>query len=279
MKKTFQKFLPRAIGAKINTISLYDKKKASKIAFNIFCTPRAGKVSEEQEAYLKGAKSIKLKTSKNELQSYHWPGKGKKVLLIHGWESNTYRWHLLIKDLKERDYDIYAIDAPAHGHSKGNILYVTLYAEAIQSAVQAFKPEMIVAHSIGSLATIFHNFHYKNTDLSKIVLLGPASELSEIMSDYQKILRLNERTMKALEKLVVKRFGFNFKDFSGAAFAKAIKTPTLLIHDKFDRITPIEASRAIHKNITNSKLIETEGFGHSLYQQEVRDEILKFIEH
>ncbi len=278
MKKTFQKFLPRAIGAKINAVSLYDRKKAAKQAFYIFCTPRAGRVSEEQDSYLHPAKSLILENDKNKIQCYHWPGTGKKLLLIHGWESNTYRWHLLIEELQAKQYDIYAIDAPAHGHTSGRILYVPLYAAAIESAVKKFQPEVIIAHSIGGLATIFHTYHYCPKILKKLALLGSASELSEIMRDYKKILRLNNRTMNALEQLVIKRFGFNFKDFSGAAFAKAIQIPTLLVHDKYDRITPVEASRAIHKSIEGSTLIETEGFGHSLHQKEVREEVLRFIE-
>lgn len=279
MKKVFQKLLPKLIGTKLNVTSLFNSKKAALQAFIIFCAPRRGKVLPEQEAYLNDAKLEVLKHEERTLQSYRWKGTGKKVLLIHGWESNTHRWHLLITELREKGYDIYAIDAPAHGNSSGKILNVPRYAAAIETAVKAYNPEMIIGHSIGALATIFYQHTYDSPEyLKKLVLLGAASELNDIMQDYKNILGLNTRMMKALEDLVIDRFGYNFKSFSGAAFAKSIQIPTLLIHDKLDKITPVEASRSIHKNIPTSTYIETEGFGHSLYQDSVRTSILKFIE-
>ncbi len=271
--------LPKLLGTKLNITSLFNSKKAALQAFIIFCSPRRGKVLSEQEAYLNDAKLDVLQHENRTLQSYNWKGTGKKVLLIHGWESNTHRWHLLITELRQKGYDIYAIDAPAHGNSSGKILNVPRYAAAIETAVKAYAPEMIIGHSIGALATIFHQHTYNSSkSLKKLVLLGAASELYDIMQDYKGILGLNHRVMNGLEKFIIDRFGYNFKDFSGASFAKSIKLPTLLIHDKLDKITPVEASRSIHKNIPTSTYIETEGFGHSLYQDEVRAAVLKFIE-
>lgn len=278
MKKIFQKLLPKILGTKLNITSYFNSKKAALEAFIIFCAPRGGKVLPEQEVYLNNAKLEILEHEERTLQSYHWEGTGKKVLLIHGWESNTHRWHLLIKELQQKNYNIYAIDAPAHGNSSGRVLNVPRYAAAIETAVKAYNPEIIISHSIGALATIFHQHTYNlSNGLKKLVLLGAPSELNDIMQDYKKILGLNSRMMKALEVLVIDRFGYNFKEFSGAAFAKAIKIPTLIIHDKLDKITPVNASRSIHKNIPTSTYIETEGFGHSLYQDDVRTAVLKFI--
>ncbi len=278
MKKQLQKFIPKAIGAKINLTAIVNPRRAAQAAFAIFCTPRDGKVREEQKEYLTDAQHTILTSGETNIQSYRWRGNGKKILLIHGWESNTYRWHLLITELKKKNYDIYAIDAPGHGKSSGHILNVPLYAKAIEVATNAFKPEIIIGHSIGGLATVFHQYKYKPQHYKKVVILGSASELDEIMQDYKRILGLKHSVMKALEALTLENFGFDFKGFSGAAFAKSLTTPALIIHDKFDKITPVSASRGIHANWAGSTYIETEGFGHSLYQEEVRSEILKFIE-
>lgn len=277
MKKTLQRFIPKLIGAKINALSIANPKAAAQQAFNIFCTPRKGKPYGEQVAYLENAAYERFPSGSCELQAYHWEGTGKKVLLIHGWESNTHRWFKLVEELQQENYDIYAIDAPAHGNSKGTLLNVPRYAKAIEEAVQRYQPDHIIGHSIGGLATVFHQYTYKPTQFTSAVILGSASELSEIMIDYRAILGLNNRTMKSLEQLVKELFGFDFKGFSGAAFAKELTLPALIIHDKFDKITPVSASQNIHKNWKGSTYIETEGFGHSLYQEEVRSEIIKFL--
>jgi len=277
LKKSLQRLIPKLIGAKINSISIASPAMAAQQAFNIFCTPRKGKPYGEQISYLEKPKFEKLISGSCELQSYHWKGTGKKILLIHGWESNTYRWFRLIEDLQKENYDIYAIDAPAHGYSTGKLLNVPRYAQAIEIAINAYNPDHIIGHSIGGLATVFHQFHYKPKTLTSAIILGSASELGEIMQDYKAILGLNKRTMKALERLVLELFGFDFKGFSGASFAKALSLPALIIHDKYDKITPVSASQNIHKNWKNSTYIETEGYGHSLYQEEVRNHILAFL--
>lgn len=277
MKKSIQQFIPKLIGAKINAVSLANPRIAAEQAFSIFCTPRAGRIKEEMKTLLDPAKHSTFISDGAEIQTYHWNGTGKKILLIHGWESNTHRWHLMITALQKENFDIYAIDAPGHGYSTGTIFNIPRYAAALEMAYQKFNPDLILGHSVGGLATIFHQHIFPNSLFSGIVLLAPPSDLEVIMTDYKRILSLNERTMTALEHMVIERFGYNFKEFSGAAFAKAFTTPSLIIHDKYDLITPVAASRTISQNWKKSTYFETEGFGHSLYQEEVRDKVIAFL--
>lgn len=277
MKNSLKRVLPKLIGAKINCTSILQPKKAAKEAFNIFCTPRSGKIKDFMVPYLNTAEQKILDPNGLAIQSYRWKGTHTKILLVHGWESNTHRWHLLIPELQEEDFDIYAIDAPAQGGSSGKILNVPGYASAIELAYQTYKPDIIIAHSIGGLSTIFHQHTYPDSQLEAAIILGSASELSEIMDDYQKILGLNQKIMNYLEILVKTRFGYDFEEFSGASFAKSLSSPALIIHDTYDKITPVSASRGIHNNWKGSEYIETEGFGHSLYQEEVRKYIITFL--
>ena len=272
-----KKLLPKLIGKYINTLSLFSKRRAAEKAFDIFCTVRRGRIKEDQKEFLFPAKDTQLVVDGNPVQTYHWYGTGAKVLLIHGWESNTHRWWKLIADLQQLDYDIYAFDAPAHGASSGTLLNVPLYTKALEAVTSHYKPDYHIAHSIGGLTAIYHYHTHKPKHVSKMVTLGAASELSEIMVDYQHILGLSNKVMHALEHHLERNYGFTFKQFSGAAFAKSITVPGLIIHDKDDTITPVAASRAIHNNWKNSNYIETTGLGHSLYQDEIRQAILKFL--
>jgi pimeloyl-ACP methyl ester carboxylesterase len=279
LKKLLQKILPKAIGAQINVTALWSKKSAAKKAFLIFCMPRKGRSTPEQLAYLNSATQEEIAIDKKvSVQTYHWKGKGKTVLLVHGWESNAHRWWKLIDVLLQRDYNIIAFDAPGHGSSKGRLLNVPLYTKCLEHITQRFKPEIHIGHSIGGLTNIYHFHTYAPAHLKKMVVLGAPSELSEIMSDYQKILGMTDRVMRALDLHIQEQFGFPIASFSGAAFAKAITIPGLIIHDKHDTIAPVTASRTFHKNWPKSNYIETEGLGHSLYQDEVRTAIIDFID-
>lgn len=278
MKKILQKILPKVIGTQINLLSFWNKEAAAKKAFLIFSLPRAGRTNPEQQEYLNSSHQEKISIDKKlTVQTYRWEGKGKTVLLIHGWESNAHRWWKLIDQLRERDYNIIAFDAPAHGSSSGRIFNVPLYTKSLEVITQHFKPEIHIGHSLGGMTNIYHFHKHSPEHIQKMVVLGAPSELSEIMTDYQNLLGMSDRVMHSLDVYIHERYGFTFDTFSGSAFAKAITVPGLIIHDKLDSIAPVSSSRAFHKNWKKSTYIETEGFGHSLYQDEVRQAIIDFI--
>ena len=277
MKKTINKYLPKVIGIQLNGLHLVRPKKAVKKAFSLFCIPRRGKVKPEQMDFLNNAKHEIVEAENLALQTYNWKNTGKTILLIHGWESNTFRWMSLIEKLKAENYNIIAFDAPAHGNSTGNHLHVPLYTKCVEAIVKRYSPDYVIGHSIGGMTTVFHQYSFPNPAIKKLVLLGPPSEITEIMDDYQKILNFKPRVMRDLDVYFKELLGYNFHEFSIAKFAGSIKQPGLIIHDTFDKIAPVSASKSIHKNYKNSKFIETEGAGHSLNNDYIHGEIIQFL--
>lgn len=277
MKKTMQKFLPKLVGFKLNSLFLLHPEAATSQVFQLLCMPRRGKIKPEQEAFLNSAKNGKVTVEDTSLQTYFWKGKKETILLLHGWESNTFRWKELIEKLQAEDYTIVAFDAPAHGDSDGKLFNVPLYSKCVDKLIEKNRPTHIIGHSVGALTMIYQQHLSPTTGLKKMVLLGPPSELSLIMKDFQKILHLTPRFMLAVEKLFHTKFGFTFEEFSAAEFSKTLKQQGLLIHDIYDKIAPVSASKTIHANWANSKLILTEGAGHSLNNDAIHTEILQFL--
>ena len=258
---------------------MWSKQVAAKKAFLVFCTPRGGGIKPHQHDALNAVKDQRVEIEENlTIQTYHWMGSGPTILLIHGWESNSHRWLDLVTRLQKSDYNVVAFDAPAHGNSTGKILNVPVYAQAAQVVSEIYKPSIHIGHSIGGLTTIYHYYKHQPIHVKKLVILGSPSGLSVIMKDYQRLLGMKNAVMNGLDSLIKTRFGFNIDEFSGFTFAKAISIPGLIIHDKYDQITPVESGRGIHENWENSIYIETSGLGHSLYQEKVREHILKFID-
>ena len=278
MNKVLFQFIARSYGAYFNGLALFSGRKAAEKAFTLFCTPRKGKVLPIQEGYLKAAEHEVLKTKDQELQIYRWAGQGETVLLLHGWESNSFRWRNLIGYLKTKDYNILAFDAPAHGKSSGSIFNVPLYAACTEEVVKKYKPKYVVAHSVGGMAAIYQQYRYKSNGVEKLVTIGSPSDLPEIMDQYQKTLKFNKRVWNALDSYFDEKFGFRIMEFSTHSFAPKLKPQGLLIHDEFDQVAPFHASERVHKNWPNSRLIKTKGLGHSLHQEEVNLEIIDFLE-
>lgn len=277
MKKLITKILPLAYGQYFNLYVLFAPQKTANKAFNLFCTVRKGRVLPQQEAYLDQAKNEIELAAGHKLQSYHWPGKKDTVLLVHGWESNTFRWRNLINKLKDADFNIIAFDAPSHGHSTGKILYVPLYEEALQHMIKKYDPKYLIGHSVGGMTLMYNEYKNPNPKVEKMVTIGAPSEFHEIMEHYQYLLKFNDRVMKALDNYILKRFGFKIHDFSASKFALSNTKKGLLFHDKLDAIAPYHASEKVNANWKDSTLISTEGLGHSMHQEDVNNQIISFL--
>lgn len=278
MKKLLNKFMPLAYGQYYNAYSLIAPKKAADSAFHLFCTVRKGRVLPQQADYLETAKHHVEEVAGHRVQSYHWPGKKETVLLVHGWESNTFRWRNLIKKLREADFNIFAFDAPAHGHSSGKHLYVPLYEEVVDHMVKKYRPEHLIGHSVGGMTILYNQYKNPCPKVQKMVTIGSPSEFHEIMAHFQDILKFNDRFMQLLDDYVLDRFGFRIHEFSTSRFAKSINKKGLLFHDRLDAITPYHASVQVNASWQGSQLVSTEGLGHSMHQDDVNDQIITFLE-
>ena len=278
MKKLLGKVIPLGIGQYYNAYSIINPKKTAEKAFHTFSTVRKGKVRPEQAQFLDGSKLAIEEVAGHKIQSYHWPGNKETVLLVHGWESNTYRWRNLIKKLREADFNIIAFDAPSHGYSSGKHLYVPLYEEVVNYMVKKYNPKHLIGHSMGGMTIIYNQYKNPNDTVEKMVTIGAPSKIQDFLDQYRDLLKLNNKVMKYLDNYILERFGFKIDEFSTAEFARSISKKGLLFHDKLDKITPYNASVMVHKNWNDSRLISTEGLGHSMHQDNVNDQIISFLE-
>ena len=276
-RSSFRQFYIRSLGSYLNLLVLLHPRLAARTAFTIFCKVRKGRVKPLQRAYLESAKNAVESVSGHSVQTYSWPGTGPAVLLVHGWESNTFRWRNLIRFLQEANFSILAFDAPAHGHSSGKYLHVPLYTECLEYMVQKFRPKYIVGHSVGGMTALYHAHRHPNESVEKIVTIGSPSEFYEIMEDYQRILGFNDRVLRALDGFIFEEFGFHVHEFSTSRFVEGNPKKGLLLHDKLDPIAPFHASAKVHNAWKDSELVPTEGLGHSMHQEHVNLRIVEFL--
>lgn len=279
MKKLISKLITHTIGLYFNFASLFVPKKIAEKVFVLFCTPRKGKVVKGQKGFLEDAKDLILGEENNSIQTYRWKGSGPTVLLMHGWESNSFRWRNFVPRLQKENYNIVAMDAPGHGNSSGNVLNLPLYSACAQRVINTYNPTYVISHSLGGMAILYNLYKYEtdNKTVEKIVTLGSPSELSDFMKQYKNILGLNNRMMRLLENYFIETFGFKFADFSSSKFVKQVTKKGLLIHDELDIVAPYWSSEQVHANWKNSRLITTKGLGHSLHQDKVQEQIIDFL--
>ena len=277
MKKLLTNIIPIFYGKLFNLMVVFSPKKTALKAFDVFCTIRKGRVKPIQKAFLDKAKLALETIGAHKVQSYQWQGNGPTVLLMHGWESNTFRWRNLIQKLKEQNFNIIAFDAPGHGYSSGNRLYVPLYAISSRFMMEKHKPTHIVAHSLGGMTTLYDHYLNPESTVEKIVTIGSPCDFEQFMEHYQGLLKFNNKVKDALNRRLKEWLGFHFHEFSSAIFVKENTKKGLLFHDKEDVQVPYEASVKVQKHWKGSRLISTTGLGHSMHQDEVNNQIVEFL--
>lgn len=269
--------LAKAYGKWFNLVAFFSPDRAARLAFATFAKVRKGRVKPVQQPFLDEARYSLEPVAGHQIQTYQWEGPGPRVLLIHGWESNTFRWRKLIHLLREEGYHVIAFDAPAHGYSTGKILHVPLYTECVEHMVQSFNPKYIIGHSVGGMTALYHAHRHPGESVEKIVTIGSPAEFEEIVRGYQHMLGFNNRVLKAFDALVFEEFGYHIHEFATPNFVQDNPKKGLLLHDRLDRIAPFHASEKVHNAWKDSVLVPTEGLGHSMHQDDVNRQILDFL--
>lgn len=165
MKQLREQFAtPKLAGKSINTLVHLSPDKAGVFAFQLFCTPREGRILKPKELkFLDKAEQLDLFVGEIALRSYYWTGGEETILLAHGYESNSGRWRALVPFLIRNGYSVVAIDAPAHGLSGNDTVNGVLYAQSLEMVIKHYSPDYAIGHSFGgmSLAYYFSTFKYQ----------------------------------------------------------------------------------------------------------------------
>jgi pimeloyl-ACP methyl ester carboxylesterase len=265
------------VGTYLNFISLFSERYAANRAMLLFSTPRKGNITREQDEFLGTAFQEELKFENYPIMTYRWLGKKETVLLVHGWESNSARWRNLIINLKQKGYNIVAVDAPAHGHSGSKVFNALLFSEFIYVAIKHFHPKIIVGHSVGGMATVFCLKQYGLKIIQKLILIGVPSEFKGVLKRYTNMMGYNQRIIQQINTLVLERFGAPPESFSTSKFIEDVDSKGLVIHDEDDPVIPYSDALEIKDSFKDSTLITTKGMGHSLNNETVASYIYNFI--
>ena len=278
MKKTLFFLFTKSIGIYLNILSLIWPEKALQLAYALFSEPREGRLFKNKlPAILKEAQTNTFQHDNHFFQTYTWKGNETIILLVHGWESNASRWENLLPHLKKSGSTIIAIDGPAHGLSSGKEFSIPQYAAFINIAVENFKPQYLIGHSIGGKTCLYYQSVYQSTLIQKIVILGSPSDFNIILNNYIAMLSLNQKIAIRLKNYYLEHHKLNIDHFTGKLFASKINTKGLIAHDIDDTVVAFTEGKKIASAWKNATLIETKGLGHSMHDDDLYQKITHFL--
>lgn len=270
--------IPRIIGRAINTIVFVSPKLGARLALFLFRYPQSGRLKEHQKALLKDSEKSAVYVEGKRIQTYRWSGRGRRVLLMHGWQSNSARWIPLVREMQKKSLDIISMDAPAHGASDGRFFDAYQYALALDIVVKEFQPEIIVAHSIGGLTALYYKSHFESEGIKKIISLGAPDRLTDLTAVFIKLLGFSKRTVAAYNREFTNYFEQEQSYYSSSNFVKRISISGAVIHDRNDTLNKYRDGINISENWKNATFYTTSRLGHSMQSQEVYAIVLDEIE-
>lgn len=246
--------------------------RAGKLGYRLLARPRRPALEPAAQAFLARAVTQKIQLGGIDTQTYHWPGPGPTVLLLHGWESCTGRWQEYYQDLTAAGFDLRAFDAPAHGRSGGDNFTVIEYARVLDDYLHRLHraPDFWLGHSAGGMAIMYYLTQHENPlRPRRVVTMSVPAELTDFLAKFQSVLGLNDEVVAGIEQEFIRRMRVTFSDVSPARYAAEIDVPGLILHDVDDDLAPVAGAEAMFRNWPVASLMLTQGLGHSMLGEEV----------
>lgn len=238
------------------------------------------------------------------LANYDLKGKGKLVLLLHGWGDNVHGLSALQTQLAKK-YQVLAVDLPGFGNSQPPAAAWNLdnYAAFLADLLQKLdfkQPYAVLGHSNGGALAI-RAASLGQVQPEKLILLAAAGVRTSqpLRRTALKIIAktgnlatiwLPERQRRALRKrlygvagsdmLVVEHLQETFKKTvrqDVQADAAKITVPTLLLYARDDPAVPLVDGERFHALIKNSHLEILENAGHFVHLDQPQA-VLRLIE-
>lgn len=253
---------------KIRTIGMVSARKAAQEAFQIFCTPYSKGERKKVPPIFKQAQAVSLTLDGIRVNGFRWQSThptGKKVLIVHGFSSQCYKFEKFVPLLLQEGFEVLAFDAPGHGLSEGKIINALIYKQMILAVEAGFGPiDGFIAHSLGALATSLALEQLPPTPLRRAALIAPASETTTAVAGFYQIFKLKAPVKQAFEEYLHQIGNNSMAHYSVNRAVHQFQHPILWVHDLQDSICPYKDTLPSRKaDLPHIRFLDTDGLGHN----------------
>lgn len=265
----------------VKIASFIAPNKVVAFAYDKLTRPQVHKLRDHETAVLEIAERSVVPYKGFDIESYHWPGKGENILLIHGWEGQAGNFADLILKLRAADYNIFSFDGPSHGFSSKGKTSLFEFTELVGFFIREYQVTKLVSHSFGGVATTYSLYANQDLHINRYVLLTTPDKFLERIDDVATQSGITEKVKYRLIDKLEAESGYSASDLNVHDFVQQVHVDkALIIHDKNDKIIPISQSLNVHQHWNNSEFEAIEGTGHFriLRTDFVLDKVLEFLE-
>ncbi|KQX91254.1 alpha/beta hydrolase [Variovorax sp. Root473] len=204
------------------------------------------------------------------------------VLLVHGWGGHAGQMLPLAQAVAAEGLRPVLLEMPAHGRSAGTASNLPQFARAIDYVTARLGADghvlhAAIAHSLGANALAYAAG--RGLPAQRLVLLAPPASPREYTRYFAQVFGLSERTRAGMQRLIEAREGILMQQLEPAAVGPRITQPTLIVHDRDDRVNRFADAEAFRDAIAGARLFPTQGWGHRriLKEAAVLDQVARFV--
>lgn len=261
---------------------LVNRRLASVSAFRLFATPLNQKIRPGETEALQKARQHFTRFGPYRIALYEWPAAAEvpargRALLVHGWEGNAGSLGAFAERLSAMGYDVLAFDGIAHHKSSGRRTHVLQFSELVQHMLDSYNPEILIAHSFGSAASVLALQRVSLPGVRKMVLLSTPDRIEDVVGDFSRLMHFSPRQDKALKKYIEQKFSMPVEELCISDLARGLKPDVMLVHDTEDRVLPYSNALAVKAKNPSVYLHTIHRAGH--YRMAWNEDVIHSVEH
>lgn len=221
--------------------------------------PLSTRVREKWESDLDGTEPIQIRVRGESLDGYT-VGQGPLVIFVHGWGGRASQMAMLAKAVAAKGFRSVAVNAPGHGEAYLDTTNIFEMADAIEAVVDEYgTPIAVVAHSLGSMATIHA---LAGSMPTRLVLLAPVLDVEEVLEVFGSRAELMPWAAASLRRRIRRFVGEHWDRFRAGPRVDLGDAEVLVVHDPDDEDTSFANSAAMAALRTRTELYVVESLGH-----------------
>jgi len=239
-------------------------KKAGRIAYRLFSTPRVRAKHRTSDEILESARIFEFMYGKQLLKGYEWGYGGRTVLLVHGWESRGTALRHFVPDLLERGFRVVAFDGPAHGNSDGKRTNLLHFAGAVRAILkQTGGAHSIITHSFGGASTVFAlNRLDPSLQIENLVLIGVPDKMEKVLENAINTMKVPPPAARSFMKYIENKVQVSVQEVALSSSALPNVSRVLIVHDEQDQVVPLSEAKTVFHSWDNAYMLVSKGYGH-----------------
>ena len=255
----------------------------AKQAYTMFATPRWRAQHTRTDDIIDSARVIDFNFQEHNIKLYEWGNpQNPKILLAHGWESRGTALRMFVPQLLKLGYYIIAYDAVGHGDSSGKLNNISTNAKTIAAIINHYGGIYgAIGHSFGCSSLVYAMQYIDNSiSIEKLVFLAVPHKTKKIIDGFFKTVNAPDGVKKSFYSIIEAANQRSLDEIDVATAHSNVKVgKLLLLHDRYDDVTSLEAAENVVHNWDNAKLLITEGYGHFRIAKnpDVMKRIIEFI--